>query len=95
MTMRMMPPADGLHGSIEVNGRKYSCALGSTIDVPDCDGVVMAANGWLAANDGGTGPTASRPAAPAKGQEFHDTTLGKIIRYDGKAWRDPHTGAAA
>jgi hypothetical protein len=95
MTMQLMPPADGNHGSIRVNGRDYSCALGSTITVPDADGFVMIANGWLAASVGGSGATAQRPSNPLKGQEFHDTTLGFVIRYDGKAWRNPNSGAAA
>jgi hypothetical protein len=93
-THRMMPPADGLHGTITVNGRTYTCALGATVDVPDVDGLVMAANGWTLASVGGAGTTTSRPANPKKGDEFHDTTLGYTIRYDGKAWRNPTSGAA-
>lgn len=94
MTMLVSPPADGLHGSIRVNGRDYSCALGAQISVPDADGQMMIANGWIAASIGGSGATAARPANPAKNAEFHDTTLGKVIRFDGKAWRDPNSGAA-
>lgn len=97
MTMQLMPPADGLHGSITVNGRSYSCALGSAISVPDADGYVMMANGWTEASAGGSNTTANRPSAvtAGKGATFHDTTLGKIIKSDGKVWRDPNTGAAA
>lgn len=93
MTMRIMPPADGLHGTITVNGRTYTCALGSTIDVPDQDGLVMTHNGWVAAAPMAASTTA-RPAAPFKGQTFHDTTLGYNIVWDGKAWRNPTSGAA-
>lgn len=95
MTMRLMPPADGLRPSIKVNGRDYTCALGAVIDVPDADGQVMMANGWTeAANGGGAGTTAQRPTNAVRGQEFHDTTVGKLIRYDGKLWRNPDTGAS-
>lgn len=92
-THRMMPPASG-PTTIIVNGRTYSCAVGSTIDVPDFDGAIMAANGWVLASVGGAGTTANRPASPLKGAEFHDTTLGYTIKYDGKTWRNPSTGAA-
>lgn len=94
MTMQVMPPADGNHGTILVNGRSYTCALGSVISVPDQDGAVMIANGWTAASVGGSGATAARPASPKQGAEFHDSTLGYVIRFDGKNWRNPNTGAA-
>lgn len=94
MTQRMMPPADGLHPTIAVNGRTYTCALGSTIDVPDADAIVMRSNGWIMAASGGVGPTASRPATPAVAQEFHDTTLAYNVKWDGRTWRNPNTGAA-
>lgn len=94
MTMRIMPPADGLRPAIKVNGRDYSCPLGSTIDVPDQDGLIMEANGWTSAAAGqGAGSTAARPASPAKGQEFHDISLGFNIKFDGKTWRNPTSGA--
>lgn len=96
MTHRLMPPADGLHPSIIVNGRSYTCALGSTIDVPDADANVMMANGWTTASTGGVGTTAQRPSAvvAGKGGEFHDSTLGFTIKSDGKVWRNPTSGAA-
>lgn len=89
--MRVMPPADGLHSTITVNGRTYTCALGSTIDVPDQDGIVMEVNGWTASP---AGATAARPSSPYKGQTWHDTTLGFDIKFDGKVWRNPTSGAA-
>lgn len=94
MTMQLMPPADGLHPNITVNGRAYSCALGSVLNVPDQDASIMLANGWMAASTGGSGATSARPSSPSKSDEFHDTTLGYLIRFDGKAWRNPHSGAA-
>ena len=33
-----------------------------------------------------SGATSARPASPATGQTFFDTTLGKMIVYDGTAW---------
>ena len=94
MTHRMMPPGDGNHGSIAVNGRKYTCALGATVDVPDADAGVLMANGWTTASTGGVGTSSSRPANPTQGQEFHDTTLGYTIKFEGKVWRNPTNGAA-
>jgi hypothetical protein len=88
-----MPPGDGNHGTITVNGRKYTCALGSTIDVIDQDAAVMMANGWTTASVGGVGSTSNRPTNPVQGQEFHDTTLGYTIKYEGRNWRNPSTGA--
>jgi hypothetical protein len=92
-TLRLMPPADGLHPQITVNGRTYVCQLGATLDVPDFDALVMEHNGWTRVADA-VGSTAQRPVTPLRAQTFHDTTLGKTIRYDGKAWRDPASGAA-
>ncbi|WP_315792251.1 MULTISPECIES: hypothetical protein [unclassified Bradyrhizobium] len=97
----MAPPPNSASGPnpITVNGRTYSCAVGSTIDVPDFDHFVMSANGWtnLAGNAAvlaTVGTTASRPANPSKGQTFHDATLNLTIAFDGKTWRNPATGAA-
>ena len=94
MTTRVFPPADGLHPSITANGRSYTCALGSTLDVPDQDAAVMLANGWTSHAGGQVGSTAARPTAPYRGQEFHDSTLNKTIVFDGKVWRDPASGTA-
>lgn len=93
-THRMLPPADGNHGTITVNGRTYTCALGSSIDVPDFDGVIMQANGWTISAAGGAGATAARPVLVSnqRGYQFHDSTLGKNIVWDGKTWRDPTNG---
>jgi hypothetical protein len=90
-----MPPGDGLHNTIVVNGRTYTCALGSVITVPDFDGVVMVHNGWVNSSKNGADSTANRPTkALYVGYEFHDLTLSKYIKWDGKVWRDAITGAA-
>lgn len=93
MTQRLMPPATG-GTTIVVNGRTWTCAVGSTIDVPDQDAAVMTANGWLTAAPGGAAATASRPLNPLRGMVFHDTTLGYNIVWDGKTWRNPTSGAS-
>ncbi|WP_271024967.1 hypothetical protein [Rhizobium sp. RCAM05973] len=94
MTMRLMPPSNGFNNPITINGRKYTCVADSTVDVPDHDAQVMLANGWIATAGGGAAATASRPVNPPVGTTFHDTTLGKIIVWDGKKWRDYSSGAA-
>lgn len=94
MTMRLMPPSTGLNNPITVNGRKYTCIVDSTIDVPDHDGAIMRANGWVATAGGGADVTTARPTNPSIGTTFHDTTLGKIVVWDGKKWRDYSSGAA-
>lgn len=94
--MQVMPPADGLHPDITVHGRKYSCAVGSIITVPFDDGKAMCSNGWTATCAGGSGPSSDRPTPQRglPGAEFHDTTIGAIIRWDGRSWRNVLTGAA-
>lgn len=92
--MRLMPPSTGLHNPITVNGRRYACAANSTVDVPDFDGSVMISNGWVSTASGGSGATVQRPVNPPINTQFHDTTLGKIVSWDGKNWRDYTSGAA-
>lgn len=78
------------------NDRTYSCAIGSTIDVQEADASVMMANGWICCASGGVGPSSQRPKEPARiGEPFIDTTLGKIVAWDGQGWRDPVTGQTA
>lgn len=93
MTMRLMPHESGNFASIKVNGRTYTCAAGAMIDVPDHDGVVMVANGWTIAAES-VSATTTRPSNPYKGQTLFDTTLGYVIKYDGKTWRNPASGAS-
>ncbi len=59
--------------------------------MPDFDTGELEANGWTAL--GPVGTTTQRPANPARGKPFIDTTLGKTIFHDGGTWRD-HTGAS-
>lgn len=92
MMIRVMPPATGAN-SHTVNGRTYSAQPGAVLDVPDFDGAQLVANGWTQAGEG-VGSTAQRPANPRRGMHFKDTTLGRIVVFDGKTWRDPATGTA-
>lgn len=97
MTQRLMPPGSGLRPAITVNGRAYTCALGSTVDVPDADASVMLANHWVTGTPaafGGVGATSARPASPYRQQLFLDTTLGYVIVWDDTTWRNPATGAS-
>lgn len=87
--VQMLPPAKG--ASTRVNGRLYSAQPGSLIVAPDHDAALLEANGWITVAEA-AGASAQRPQTPATGFEFHDQTLGKNIRWDGKAWRDPATG---
>jgi hypothetical protein len=97
----MLPPNAVGQQVVTANGRTYSGAPGTYQDVPDFDAAVLMANGWTKAAL--SGPTSARPttnanvSAPytaAAGLDFLDTTLGKVICFDGAAWRDPATGAA-
>ena len=98
MTIRVSPPSDAKHPTILVNGRTYTCAVGSTLDVPDHDAQVMSANGWH--SHGLVTTTAGRPAVSnganpvyVKGAPLIDSTLSAVIFYDGAAWRNYLTGA--
>lgn len=101
---RMLPPAVVAGGPITsqtnmvVNGRSYSGTPGSVADIPDQDAQILGANGWV--NVGPSGATAQRPtstSAPLKaapGLHYWDTTLSKMVVFDGVTWRDPATGSA-
>jgi len=90
---RMMPAGNGKVTTATVNGRTYSCALGSTIDIVDFDAWALAsAAGWVQVAPVGT--TAQRPPKPGIQQFYHDTSLAKTIIWEGAAWRDPATGTA-
>jgi hypothetical protein len=97
----MLPAVAVAQQSLIVNGRKYAGTPGSAIDVPDMDARLLGSNGWVVVAP--SGPTASRPSinpnlsAPytaAVGSEFYDTTLSKLIIFDGATWRDPVNGNA-
>lgn len=91
VTVRFIP-ANGKASAISLNGRTYSCAANSFIDVPFMDAPIVSANGFIQV--AGSGTTAQRPQAPFPNQLYHDTTLNMVIVFEGTAWRNPATGAA-
>jgi hypothetical protein len=92
---RLIPPSTGV-ASTTVNGRTYFTAPGAQ-DVPEFDAEALEANGWMAVAYSGT--TAQRPTSTlgtqaqghtplAPGVKFFDSTLGFLLTWDGKLWRD-------
>ena len=100
MTFRLLPPVGPAQQTMTANGRSYSAAPGAFVDAPDQDAAILMANGWT--DTALSGPTASRPTVTANGNRlsqapgylFLDTTLGKVIVFDGATWRDPATAAS-
>jgi hypothetical protein len=101
---RMLPPAVFAgqpaigQQSMTVNGRSYAGVPGAVLDVPDMDARILGANGWVEVCASGT--TAQRPTSTsvplsaAPSVQYWDTTLSKLVVYDGKTWRDPSNGSA-
>lgn len=94
MATVLMAPQASAQTTIKVFGRSYTCAIGSTVSVPDFDAAELSANGWLALC-GTTGTTAQRPTSPAVGQLFNDSTLGAAVVWNGKSWIHHATGAVS
>jgi hypothetical protein len=98
MNIRLLPPVSVSEQTRVVNGRSYTAAPGSVIDVYDADAEQLEANGWIPIAP--SGPTSARPTgtlglySAAAGQSFFDTTIGKYIVSDGVSWRDPANGNA-
>lgn len=97
MNWRMLGPNDAQKQTMSVNGRAYNAAAGQPIDVPDFDGAPLSANGWIFVARSGS--SAQRPVTSSNagldleaGNFYFDTTLSKLIVFDGAAWRDPTTG---
>jgi hypothetical protein len=100
-TFRMLPPTGICQLNRIVNGRTYSSAPGAAIDIVDFDAGVLSANGWVKVAL--TGPTSARPSTNPNGTppylataglHYVDTTLDKVVVFDGATWRDPLTGSA-
>lgn len=79
-----------------INGRVYSTAVGTPIQMPEQDAAVAGANGWLPASARavGVGATATRPTNPKRGDTFEDTTLALSVMYDGATWRNRSNGTS-
>ncbi len=91
-TIRMLLPSKTVN--VVKDGRSYaSQGAGGVIDAHESDLHALESAGYTPVAP--SGATSARPASPAKGQRFLDTTLGKLIVADGGGvWRDPVTGAA-
>jgi len=93
-------PGDGALNPFTVPGagRRYSCATGSSISVPDFDALILCSAGWvsLGTHFGLSGTTANRPTAPLWGEPYVDTTLNIVAIYAGKTtgWLNAATGAS-
>jgi hypothetical protein len=108
-TVRMLSTSNATQTISTGGGvRSYTPAPGIVFDVPREDVEHLAANGFFAVGIGGgrgspepaqVGATSARPtsagvAVPlAAGAQYIDTTLGKIIIWDGATWRD-YAGSA-
>ncbi|MFH6786312.1 MULTISPECIES: hypothetical protein [Methylobacterium] len=98
MNWRLFPPVAVREQTRTANGRSYSGQPGGVVTVPEQDGQVLQANGWTFVAP--SGPTSARQAgktglyAAHRGATFFDETLGKLIVFDGQAWRDPLNGNA-
>ena len=97
--VRVLSPASA--GSpVAVFGRSYQQQPGTVLDVSASDASALAANGWF--HLALSGATAQRPTQSVvlagvdglhAGKLYLDTTLGRLIVFDGIVWRDPATGA--
>lgn len=101
LNFRMLPPPAVGQQTQTINGRRYSATPGNAVDVPDFDGPTLAANGWVVCAPSGT--TAQRPTTSANisgpyiaapGFQFYDTSISKLIFWDGATWRSPVDGSA-
>jgi len=100
-TFRMLPPVSVGEQTRVINGRTYSASPGVALDIFDSDAQTLSANGWLKVAL--SGPSSARPSPnpngtppylAAAGFHYIDTTLGKLVVFDGQVWRDPLTGNA-
>jgi hypothetical protein len=96
LNFRMLPPAAVGQQTQTINGRRYSAAPGNAVDVPDMDAPTLGANGWITCAPSGTtaqrpttNPNTNPPYVAAPNFEFYDTTISKLIFWDGATWRDP------
>ena len=100
-TVRLLPPPSSVAlQTLTVNGRTYSGVPGQVVDVPDADAAVLCANSWVRVALSGT--TAQRPGTSANGLYgiaapgvyYYDSSVNKLIIYDGLKWRSPVDGSA-
>lgn len=100
LTFRMLPPPQVAQQTVTINGRTYTGAPGVAVDVVDFDAIRLSAAGWVKVAL--SGPTSSRPTAATTsapyiagvGFHYYDTTISKLIVFDGQTWRSPVDGSA-
>lgn len=88
MTTRVYPPSSPLSGTTAyINKAVYYAVPGMHLDVPDADAQFLAAQGWLVV--GAVGPTRSREnTVLSTMQVCIDTSLSRVLFWDGLAYRD-------
>jgi hypothetical protein len=94
LNRRLLPPVAVTNQTVIANGRTYTAAPGSFLDVADDDSMVLEANGWTFVAF--SGPTTARPGnmltsvpMATPGFRFYDTTLAALAIWDGATWRSP------
>jgi hypothetical protein len=92
LTTRLLPPIAVSFQTMSAYGRSYTAAPGAALDVLDSDAAVLTANGWPRVGRSST--TVTRPTDQRMGELILDSTLAKMICWDGAHWRDPATGSA-
>ena len=96
-TVRLIAPGVVKSGvKHEGSGKTYNDAPGTAVDYEEHIAQRLEANGYTRVAISGT--TAQRPTSTVppnnvfKGMFYYDTTLTKVIVYDGVVWRDPVNG---
>ena len=105
-TTRMLPLAGVIQtgnigaGAGEPIQRSYTATGGGFIDAvgdpSSGDASALTSQGFLKVCQ--SGPTSARPVfsvGQSPGFQYLDTTLAKIVVWDGANWRDPVTGSTA
>ncbi|WP_298363428.1 hypothetical protein [uncultured Bradyrhizobium sp.] len=102
MTIRLLNtnnvPATGINPpGNPMNAKSYGIAPGGFLDVVGVDeaATLLGQRNGLAGffQVGTSGPATSRPVNVTPGAIHIDTTLSKVVTFDGSSWRDPVTGA--
>jgi hypothetical protein len=87
----MIPTPNG-PASFTMDGQTVTVAANSYADVPMHRASHM--TGFVSLGQVGT--TANRPTNAKSGDSYIDTTITKVVMYDGNGnWRDPTSGATA
>jgi hypothetical protein len=95
----LLAPGDKALNPMTIPGttRRYTCAAGAVISVPEFDAEIMRTQGWVKTHAGTAGTTSGRPTNAGVNQFYLDTTLGAQIVYLGPkaGWVNAATGASA